>query len=179
MKTHEDVKKVLFDKETIAARVREVASDISRDYAGKNPLVVCILKGAVVFFSDLIREISVEMELDFMAISSYGTNTRSSGQVRLLKDLTTDPAGRHVIIVEDIVDSGNTLFALADLLKARGAASVRICCLLNKPARRVADVKPDYVCFDIADEFVIGYGLDYAEKFRNLDCVCVIKEEAI
>lgn len=179
MKTHPDVEKVLFTKEQIAQRVKEVAATVSKDYEGKNPLLICILKGAVVFFADLIREIDIDVELDCMAISSYGSSTKSSGQIRLLKDVNIDLCGRDVLVVEDIVDTGNTLFNLKKLLDARGVRSVKICCLLNKPSRRTAEIQVDYVCFDIPDEFVIGYGLDYAEKFRNLDSVCVIKSSAV
>ena len=179
MKTHADMEKVLFSKEEISEKVAEVAKRLSVDYEGKNPLLICVLKGASVFFVDLIREISIDIEMEFMSVSSYGNSTQSSGRVKIEKDVGIDLTGRNVIIVEDIVDTGNTLFNLRKLLSARGASDVKICCLLDKPSRRTADIKPDYVCFEIPDEFVIGYGLDYAEKYRNLDCVGVIKSSAV
>lgn len=179
MKTHSDIEKVLISAEEIASAVKNAAEKISRDYEGKNPLMICVLKGAAVFFADLTRAMDIDVEMDFMAISSYGGGSKSSGQIRLLKDVSIDINGRDIIIVEDIVDSGNTLKNLKTLLDARGARSVAACCLLNKPSRRECDVAVEYVCFDVPDEFVVGYGLDYAEKYRNIDCVCVLKENVI
>ncbi len=172
-----DIDHWLLTREQIAARVRELGAQITRDYRGSELLMVGILKGAVVFFSDLIRCIDLPMALDFMAISSYGSATKSSGVVRILKDLDNAIEHRHVIIVEDIVDSGKTLAFLKDNLLARGAASLRICTLLDKPERRQVDIKADYSGFVIPNEFVVGYGLDYAERYRNLDAIGVLKPE--
>lgn len=179
MKTHKNIEKVLITKEEIAEKVKETAEKLSADYKDKNPLMICVLKGAAVFFADLTRAMDIDVETDFMAISSYGGGTKSSGQIRLIKDVSINLVGRDVVIVEDIVDSGNTLKNLKTLLDARGARSVAACCLLSKPSRRTCDVGVEYVCFEVPDEFVVGYGLDYAEKYRNLDSVCVLRKEAI
>ena len=174
-KIYGDLDRVLVTKEEIAEKVRELGQRITKDYAGKQPVLVCILKGAVLFFSDLIREIDLPLTADFMAISSYGSATKTSGVVRLLKDLDKDIVGKDVIIVEDIVDTGVTLNYLKSMLEHRGAASIRIAALLDKTARRtVPDLKVDYVCFDIPDAFVVGYGLDYDQTYRNLPDIGVL-----
>ena len=172
---YRDLDKLLLTKEEIARRIDEVGKKITEDYQGKSPVMVCILKGAVIFFSDLVRSIDLPLSMDFMAISSYGSATKSSGVVRLLKDLDQDVVGKDVIIVEDIVDSGVTLNFIRTMLRNRGAASIRIVSLLDKPARRqVPDLKVDYSCFDIPDGFVVGYGLDYDQKYRNLPDIGVL-----
>jgi len=174
----EDVAEVLITEEELQARIAELGKVISADYQGKDLLAVCILRGAVVFLSDLIRHITVPHEMDFMAVSSYGgTRIESSGVVRILMDLKTNIQGRDVLIVEDIVDTGLTLNYIIDNLKTRRPASLRTCALLNKRERRQVDVPLDYVGFDIPDKFVVGYGLDYDEKYRNLPFIGVLKPE--
>ncbi|MBO4379276.1 MAG: hypoxanthine phosphoribosyltransferase [Clostridia bacterium] len=174
MGQYEDLERILVTKEEIAEKVQELGERITRDYTGKQPIVVCILKGAVVFFTDLIREIDLPMQIDFMAISSYGSSTKSTGVVKLVKDLDRDVSGRDVLVVEDIVDSGMTLSYIKSELQHRGASSVRIATLLDKPARRRVDLKVEYSCFEIPDAFVVGYGLDYDEKYRNLPDVGIL-----
>lgn len=175
---HEDIAKVLVSKEVLRTKVKELGAKITEDYEGCDDLiVVCILKGAVVFFSDLIRNINRHVQLDFMSISSYGNSRSSSGVVQIRKDLDINISGRDVLIVEDIMDSGQTLAYLREMLQARDPRSLRICALLDKPSRRVADIEPDYVGFVIPDEFVVGYGLDYAERYRNLEYIGVLKPE--
>ena len=172
---YQDLERILVTKEEIADRVRQLGQTITKDYAGKAPVMICILKGASIFFADLIREIELPVTTDFMAISSYGSATKTTGVVRVLKDLDRDILGKDVIIVEDIVDSGITLSYLRKILLQRGAASLRIATLLDKPARRkVQDLKVDYVCFDIPDAFVVGYGLDYDQMYRNLPDIGVL-----
>lgn len=166
---------VLFSADEIADRVYDLSRQISTEYADKNPLVVGVLKGGSVFCADIFRSLSVPAQLDFTAVSSYGAGTASSGIIKVKKDLDFNPEGRHVLIVEDIVDSGRTLFLLRNRLLERGAKSVKICALLDKPSRRVVDLSPDYCAFSIDDLFVVGYGLDYAEKYRNLPYVGVLK----
>ena len=166
MNLNENIERILVSKEEIAKRTAELGDRISRDYKGKRPLLVCVLKGSVMFFSDLVRRITEDVELDFMAISSYGSGSTSSGEVRVLKDLGVKVEGRDLLVIEDIVDSGITLYYLTNLLKTRGAASVEICTLLDKPERRQRDLKPKYVGFTIPNEFVVGYGLDY-DKLRS------------
>jgi len=174
----EDVAEVLITEEELQARIAELGKAISADYQGRDLLAVCILRGAVIFLSDLIRQIAVPHEIDFMAVSSYGgTSTESSGVVRILMDLTTSIEGRDVLIVEDIVDTGLTLDYIIDNLKTRRPASLRTCALLNKHERRKVDVPLDYVGFDIPNKFVVGYGLDYDEKYRNLPFIGVLKPE--
>ena len=165
---------VLVSEEDVQRRVRELGAEISRDYAGRDLLLICVLKGAILFLGDLMRALEGPVELDFMAISSYGASTDSSGVVRILKDLDASIAGRHVLIVEDIIDSGLTLSYLVRTLEARGPASLEICALLTKPERRRMDVPVRYVGFDIPDRFVVGYGLDFAERYRNLPYVGVL-----
>lgn len=169
-----DLSKVLVKREDIQAAVKQLGQQITADYQGTEPVVIGILKGAVVFYSDLIREIDLPLRTDFMAVSSYGSATKSTGVVKVLKDLDRDITGQHVLIVEDIVDSGMTLSYLKKMLADRGAASIKIVTLLDKPARRRVELKADYYCFIIPDEFVVGYGLDYDEKYRNLPDIGVL-----
>jgi hypoxanthine phosphoribosyltransferase len=166
---------ILVQADDLKRRVRELGEEISRDYAGKDLLLIGVLKGAVFFLSDLMREIDVPCEVDFMAVASYGDSTDSSGVVRILKDLDEPIEGRHVLIVEDIVDSGLTLEYLMRNLKNRGPASLDVCALLTKPDRRKSQVEANYIGFEIPDRFVIGYGLDYAERYRNLPYVAVLE----
>jgi len=163
-------------REEISTRVRELAEQISRDYAGCEPILVGILRGAVVFLADLMREMTISATIDFMAISTYGDATTSSGEVRLLKDLDESIEGRDVLVVEDIVDSGRTLQFLLNTLRVRRPRSLKVCALLDKPSRRVVDLSADYVGFQIPDLFVIGYGLDWAGRFRNLPYIAVLSE---
>ena len=172
---HPDLESILFTQEQLGARVKEIAARLDADYKGKNPLLVCILKGSVFFYTDLLRAMHEPVEMDFMSISSYGASANSSGEVRLLKDLGCKIEGRDVVIVEDIVDAGYTLSYLKRLLLSRGPASVRICALLDKLERRVVPVDVDYKGFDCADEFVVGYGLDYAERYRTLPYIGILK----
>lgn len=176
-KLHPDMSKVLLSEAQIAARVAELGAQISADYAGKNPILVCILKGAVHFFSDLSRAIECPMEMDFMSISSYGNSSKTSGIVRIAKDMDVSITDRHVLIVEDIMDSGLTLNHLTMLLQSRMPASLRIACLLDKPERRECAISPDYVGFTIPNEFVVGYGLDCEGYYRNIPYVGVMKPE--
>ena len=169
-----DLEKVLISEEQIQTRLREMAAEIAVDYEGRDVLLVGVLKGAVMVMADLARAIPVHIEMDWMAVSSYGSGTKSSGVVRILKDLERDITGRHVLIVEDIIDSGLTLSWLMSNLGSRGPASVEVCTLLRKPEAAQVDVPVKYVGFDIPNEFVIGYGLDYAEKYRNLRDVAVL-----
>ena len=168
--------KILVQQDELAHRVRALGEEISRDYAGRDLFLIGVLKGAFFFLSDLMRNIDVHCEVDFMAVASYGSSTDSSGVVRILKDLDASIQGREVIIVEDIVDSGLTLQYLLRTLKAREPASLEVCALLTKPARRKADVEIRYQGFEIPNEFVIGYGLDHAERYRNLPYVAVLSE---
>jgi hypoxanthine phosphoribosyltransferase len=170
----EYVDKILISEKELQARIAELGADISRDYAGKDLLLLAVLKGSVLFLSDLMRQISVPHCVDFMAVSSYGAGVESSGVVRILKDLDEPIEGRNVLIVEDIIDTGATLDYLVRILRARAPQSLEICTLLNKPARRQVDVPVKYVGFDIPDEFVFGYGLDYGQLFRNLPYVAVL-----
>ncbi|HAQ41850.1 MAG TPA: hypoxanthine phosphoribosyltransferase [Clostridiales bacterium] len=174
---NKDIREILIAEDVLQAKVAELGEKIKEDYKDKDLLLVCVLKGAVIFVSDLMRKIDLPLDIDFMAISSYGSNTQSSGVVRILKDLNTSIEGRHVLIVEDIIDSGLTLSYLVDNLKSRKPASVEICTILDKPDRREADLKIKYKGFQVPDEFVVGYGLDYAEKYRNLPYIAVLKEE--
>jgi hypoxanthine phosphoribosyltransferase len=166
---------VLLSAETIAARIREMAAEIERDYPGDNPIhLICVLKGGFVFVSDLVRAMGPRVTLDFIALSSYAKGTTSSGEVRLLKDLDAALSGRDVIIVEDIVDTGLTLAYLQEILKARGPHSLKTACLLSKPSRRKVEVAVEYIGFTIDDHFVVGYGLDYAERYRNLPYIAIL-----
>ena len=170
----DDIKNVLFTKEEINAKVAELAARIDEDYAGKDVLLVGVLKGAIMVMADLSRALKGHYTMDWMAVSSYGSGTKSSGVVRILKDLDTDLVGRDVLIVEDIIDSGLTLAWLQQNLISSGAATVEICALLRKPKVVKADVNVKYVGWDIEPEFVVGYGLDFAEKYRNLDCIATL-----
>jgi hypoxanthine phosphoribosyltransferase len=172
-----DIKKILIDEDSLQAKVKELGAKIAEDYEGKDLLLICVLKGAVVFVSDLMKRIDLPLEIDFMAVSSYGCDTKSSGVVRILKDLNKGVEGKHILIVEDIIDSGLTLSYLIENLKARCPESVEICTILDKPDRRTANINIKYTGFQVPDEFVVGYGLDYAEKYRNLPYVAVLKEE--
>lgn len=172
------IKKVLVSEEDIRKKVEELGKKISEDYKDKNLLLVGILKGAVIFMSDLARSIDIPVKLDFMAVSSYGKSSVSTGEVRIIKDLDYSVENKDILIIEDIIDTGYTLSYLTDNLIKRGANSVKVCTLLNKPERRKVDVPVDYLGFDIPDEFVVGYGLDYAEEGRNLPYVAALKKEA-
>ena len=174
-----DVGEVLIDEDALRARITELGEELSRDYEGRDLLLVGVLKGAVFFMADLMRELTVPCEIDFMAISSYGAATDSSGVVRILKDLDINIAGREVLVVEDIIDSGLTLSYLMRNLKARKPSSLEICALLTKPERREIDVPVRYVGFEIPNKFVIGYGLDFAERYRNLPYVAVLRPDLI
>ncbi|MEX1377380.1 MAG: hypoxanthine phosphoribosyltransferase [Eubacteriales bacterium] len=171
-----DVKKVLITEEEIQVKVKEMAKKISEDYKDKHLLMICILKGAIMFYSDLARYLTIPVAMDFMAVSSYGKSTKSSGEVRILKDLSIPAEGLDILIVEDILDSGNTLNYIKNILEDRKPSSLKICTLLDKPERREQPIDVDYKGFEIPDEFVIGYGLDFAEKYRNLPYIGVLKE---
>jgi len=173
------VSKVLIEEDAVAARVAELGADVSTDYAGKDLLLIGVLKGAVFFMADLMRELTIPCEVDFMAISSYGASTDSSGVVRILKDLDINIEGRHVLVVEDIIDSGLTLSYLMRMLESRNPASLEVCALLTKPDRREIDVPVRYTGFEIPNEFVIGYGLDFGERYRNLPYVAVLDPDAV
>ena len=173
----EDIKEVLLTEEQILNRVKELGKAISEDYKGKDLIVVGILKGSVIFASELIKNITIPCEIDFMAVSSYGSSTETSGIVRILKDLDYGIEDKDIIIVEDIIDSGVTLNYLLKYLKARKANSIEIVTLLTKPSRRMVDVNVKYCGFEVPDEFLVGYGLDYSEKYRNLPYVGILKEE--
>ena len=173
-KLYEDLESILYTEAQLKEAVAALGQRITRDYQGKKPVMVCILKGASVFFCDLIRQIDLPVEIDFMVVSSYGNGTSSSGEVEIKKDLGRSVNGRDVIVVEDIVDSGNTLSYLKKVLDSRGVASLRICSLLDKPSRRRVPLTVDYSCFEIPDAFVVGYGLDYAELYRNLPDIGVL-----
>jgi hypoxanthine phosphoribosyltransferase len=166
---------VLISEEEINNRIREIASQINEEYAGKTVTLICILKGSVFFTCELAKRLDIPVRLDFMSVSSYGSGTTSSGRVRIVKDLDESVEDKDIIVIEDIIDSGNTLSYLLKLLKSRGPRSIKLCTLLDKPDRRVVDVKVDYTCFEIPDEFVVGYGLDYDQKYRNLPYVGVVE----
>lgn len=174
---HPDLKEVLYDEQQIAARVKALGAQISADFAGEEVMLIGILKGAVVFFSDLVRAIDVKLKMDFMAISSYGSATKSTGVVRILKDLDKDITGMNVIIVEDIIDSGMSLAFLSEILVTRGAKTLSICVLLDKPSRRRTEIEVRYRGFEIPDKFVVGYGLDYDEYYRELPVIGVLRPE--
>lgn len=172
-----DVLKVMISEEEIAQKVKELGKQLTKDYEGSDLMVVGILKGCMLFLSDLVREVKLPLTMDFMVVSSYGSATKSSGVVRIIKDLERDIENKDILIVEDIVDTGLTLSYLIENLKSRNPKSVKVCSLLDKPDRRKVDVDIEYTGFVIPDEFVIGYGLDYAEVYRNLPYVCVLKPE--
>ena len=177
MSMHDDIEKVLFSEEQIDKILDRIGAEISKDYADKNLLLVGIIKGSVIFMADLMRKISVPCTIEFMALSSYGNGTRSSGVVRVIKDLSIDIKDYDVLIIEDILDSGNTLSQIKKMLEMRNPKSLKICTFFDKPERRTADIKADYVGAEIPDEFIVGYGLDFAEKYRNLPYVGVLKPE--
>ncbi|MDO4286260.1 MAG: hypoxanthine phosphoribosyltransferase [Eubacteriales bacterium] len=170
-----DIERVLLSQEEIAAKVAEIGAQISRDYEGKDPIIVSILRGSFIFMADLVRAITIPCTVDFMSVSSYGSGTSSSGEVRIVKDFEGSVEGRHLIIVEDILDSGRTLNYLMKTLKTRGAASIALCTFLDKPDRRVVPVEVAYKGFTVPDSFIVGYGLDYDQKYRNLPYVGVLK----
>ncbi len=172
-----EIKKVLIERQDIAKRVSELGKQISNDYKGESVTLVCTLRGASIFFADLVREIEGEVVIDFIAVSSYGAGTSSSGEVKMIKDLSEPIKDKNVIIVEDIIDTGVTLCYLKKLLLARSPKSLKVCSLLDKPSRRKVDFEGDYVGFEIENEFVVGYGLDYNEKMRNFKDVCVLAPE--
>ena len=172
---HQDVERILSTQEELARRVGELGEQITADYAGKEVAVASVLRGSYIFMADLTRAIQLPITVDFMAVSSYGSGTVSSGQVEIKKDLSDSIEGKDLIIVEDILDSGNTLYYLMDVLRARKPASIRICTLLDKPERRSKPIAADYVGFSIPDAFVVGYGLDYDEKYRNLPYIGILK----
>ena len=170
--------RVLLSEEEVDRRIKEVADQINCDYAGKEVHLICVLKGGVFFMCELAKRITVPVSLDFMSVSSYGDDTKSSGVVRIVKDLDQPLEGKDVLIVEDIIDSGRTLSYLIEILKKRNPASLKLCTLLDKPERRVKEVHVDYTCFNIPDEFVVGYGLDYAQRYRNLPFIGVVEPGA-
>ncbi|NLZ38932.1 MAG: hypoxanthine phosphoribosyltransferase [Firmicutes bacterium] len=173
--SQKQIQKILLSREEIAEKIAQLGEQISQDYAGKEILLICVLKGAVIFLADLMRHISVPVQIDFMAVSSYGAATESSGVVRILKDLDGSIEGKHCLIVEDIIDSGLTLKYLKENLQSRQPASLKIVTLLDKPERRRVEITPDYCGFQIPDEFVVGYGLDFAEQYRSLPDICVLE----
>lgn len=173
----EDVLRVLLSEDEIREKVRELGGRITADYKNSNLMLVTVLKGAVVFLADLMRQIDVPAEIDFMVVSSYGSGVKSSGVVKIVKDLDVPLAGKDILIVEDILDSGLTLSYIKELLESRGPRSIRIATLLDKPSRRKVDLQADYIGFSVPDEFVIGYGLDYDEKYRNLPYIGILKPE--
>ncbi len=172
-----EIKRVLVTKEQIARRVKELGEQISRDYDGESITLVCTLRGGCVFFADLIREISGDVEIDFIAVSSYGAGTKTSGEVKMVKDLSSPIKGKNIIVVEDIIDTGVTLSYLKKLLSSREPKSLKICSLLDKPSRRKVEFEGDYIGFVIENEYVVGYGLDYNQKLRHLPEVCVLSPE--
>lgn len=174
---HPDVQKILFTEAQLKERIAALGAQLSEDYAGKNPLLVCVLKGAVHFFTELAKTVTIDCAYDFASASSYADGTESSGRIRLLKDIETEVEGRDVIIVDDIIDTGLTLQFLAQLLESRNPASVRTCVLLDKPERRTVDFSADYAGFTIPNVFVVGYGLDYRQRYRNLPYIGILKPE--
>ena len=172
---HQDVERILFSEAQLAQRVAEIGRQITEDYRGKKLVLASVLRGSYIFMADLTRAIDLPLSVDFMAVSSYGAGTTSSGQVEIKKDLSDSIEGKDLLIVEDILDSGNTLYYLTGILRQRHPASIRLCTLLDKPERRVRDITADYVGFTIPDAFVVGYGLDYDEKYRNLPYVGILK----
>lgn len=172
-----DIDRVFFSESEIAAKVKELGAAISRDFKDKEPLMVGILKGSFIFMADLMRSIQVPCEIEFMAVSSYGNSTKTTGAVKITKDLNHDIEGRHILLIEDILDSGVTLSYLRNYLSGRNPASITICTLLDKPDRRKADIHADYYGFICPDAFIVGYGLDYAERYRNLPYIGVLKPE--
>ncbi|NLY54465.1 MAG: hypoxanthine phosphoribosyltransferase [Firmicutes bacterium] len=175
---HKDLESILISRDEIAAKVAELGRQISADYEGQDLLAICVLKGAIIFTADLIRHLTVNVTVDSIAVSSYGKSTHTSGVVRFLKDLDESVEGRHLLVIEDIIDTGLTLKYLTENLRSRNPKSLKICTLLDKPSRRQVDLQPDYCGFSIPDKFVVGYGLDFAERYRQLPDVGVLKPEA-
>ncbi|MBP3888580.1 MAG: hypoxanthine phosphoribosyltransferase [Cellulosilyticum sp.] len=173
----QDIQEVLFSEEVLNQRITELGAQLTEEYKGKSLVVIGILKGSNIFTSDLVRKIDVSLRMEFMAVSSYGNATESTGVVKILKDLDREIKGEHVLIVEDIVDSGLTLKYLKEILETRKPASIKICTLLDKPARRKENITPDYLGFEVPDEFIVGYGIDYAERYRNLPYIGILKRE--
>ncbi|MDT2731277.1 hypoxanthine phosphoribosyltransferase [Streptococcus parauberis] len=173
----QDIKRILYSEEDIINKTKELGQKLTEDYQGKNPLMVSVLKGSVPFMAELMKHIDTHVEIDFMVVSSYHGGTTSSGEVQILKDVDTNIEGRDIIFVEDIIDTGRTLKYLRDMFKYRQANSVKIVTLFDKPEGRVVDIDADYVCYDVPNEFIVGFGLDYAENYRNLPYVGVLKEE--
>lgn len=174
---HPDIKEVLYSEEEISAVVKDLGAQLTKEYAGKNPLVIGVLKGAVMFMTDLSRAMACDLELDFMDVSSYGAGMESSGDVKILKDLDTTVDGRDLLIVEDIIDTGRTLSYLIEIFKYRKAKSIKVVTLMDKKERRVVDLEADYIGINVPNEFVVGYGLDFNEKYRNLPYIGVLKSE--
>ncbi len=177
MSLDNDIEKVLYSAEEIVTKTQELGQELTKDYEGKNPLLVGVLKGAVPFMAELIKHVDTHIEMDFMLVSSYHGGTSSSGVINIIKDIDQDIAGRHILFVEDIIDTGKTLKSLCELFREKKAASVKIATLLDKPEGRKVDIEADYTCFTIPNEFVVGYGLDFDENYRNLPYVGVLKEE--
>ncbi len=173
----DDIERILISEKDIKKAVKKMGKAISKDYADKNLMLVAVLKGSVMIMADLMRAITIPVNIDFMSVSSYGGGTKTSGVVKIIKDLDHDLSGKDVLIVEDILDSGMTLAYLTNLLRQRNVSSIKVATLLDKPDRRVADITPDYCCFTVPDEFVVGYGLDYDQKYRNLPYVGILKPE--
>jgi hypoxanthine phosphoribosyltransferase len=174
---HSDIQEILFTKDDVDQRVMELGKQLSEDYKGLHPLCICVLKGAVIFTADLIRHMDIPLEIDVMAVSSYGNSTTSSGVVRIMKDLEATVEDRHVLIVEDIIDTGLTLQYLTQLLQGRNPSSLKIVSLLDKSSRRKVAFQPNYCGYEVEDHFVVGYGFDYAEKYRNLPYIGILKKE--
>ena len=172
-----DIESILYSEKQIAAMVETLGQQLTADYAGTRPVMICVLKGASLFFTDLCREMDCNLDMDFITVSSYGASSKSSGVVKLTKDVDVDITGRHVLILEDILDSGRTLKGIVELLKSRNPASVKICTLLDKPEGRKVELSADYVCYNVPNEFVVGFGLDYDGYYRNLPFVGVVKPE--
>jgi len=172
------LKGVLYTDEEIDRKVKELGKQIREKYSGRNITCLCILKGASIFFADLVRELDTNIRFDFMSVSSYGSATSNTGAVQILKDLEFDIEGQHLLIVEDILDTGLTLTYIKSILSSRNPASIEICCLFDKPSRRKTEISAEYVGFSIPDEFIVGYGMDYAEKYRNLKDVCILELNA-
>ena len=177
MNLHPDISEILLSQEQLELRVAQIGADITRDFAGRAPLFVGVLKGCFVFMADLMRHVDLPCAIDFMAVSSYGSGTKTTGAVKIIKDLNQDIEGRDIILVEDILDSGVTLNYLTEYLSVRKPATITIATLMDKPARRKADIYADYSCFEVPDAFVVGYGLDYNENYRNLPYIGILKPE--
>ena len=172
-----DMAKILFTEEDIQTRIKELGKELSEDYKDKFPVLIGVLRGAVLFYADLVKELDIHLEMNFLAISSYGSGTESTGEVRIQYDMQESIKGRHVVVIEDIIDTGLTISHLKEILAARHPASVKVCTLLDKPSRRKVEVTGDYVGFEVPNEFVVGYGLDYAGKYRNLNYIGVLKPD--